>query len=56
MRGDVFKMFRLFLDFLEKNHAGTGGFPESANLQTPFGEFPGFLVIAQKVPRPWFRK
>ena len=53
---NVFKMLRLFSNFLEKNHDGTGGFPESANLQTPFGGFPAFLVIAQKVFKPWFRK
>jgi len=49
-------MLRLFLNFLEKNHDGTGGFPESANLQTTFGGFPAFLVIAQEVSKPWFRK
>jgi hypothetical protein len=53
-RGYVFKMFRLFLDFLEKNHAGAGGLTESGKLieclEGIFCNFhQGFLEKTEKI-------
>jgi hypothetical protein len=54
-RGDVFN-FVFFQISLRKIMLESEAFRNRANLQTPFNGFSGFLVIAQKVFKPWFRK